>query len=213
MMVKSSLSKPATDSYGPPAPGYGQSPDPSYAQQPPPQQSYGQHPPQQAYPPQEQYQQHPPGPAPGNQPTQFPQANPAQAPHHQGESAPGQPFYAQHQNPSRPGLERAPSGAPSFPPNEPHRQATEPGAAGMGAADRTNEHAAAWEAYYRQQAEAQGQAQQPQQQPYQGEYGASPYPPAGQQQPPQGQRQPSYGQGGHVDGVADQMGRMSVHGS
>ena len=200
----------STDSYGPPAPAYGQAPEPGYAQQP---QQYQQHPPQQPYPVQDPHQQHhAPAAAPEYQATQFPQANPAHPPQsHPSESVPGQPFYAQHQNPSRPGIDRVPSGAPSFPPNEPHRQGTEPGAAGMGAADQSNEHAAAWEAYYRQQAEQQ------QAQPHGAEYGASPYPPVDQQQQ-QGQRQASYGSAppghgqGSVDSVAGQMGRMSVHG-
>jgi hypothetical protein len=168
------------------------------------------HIPQQPYQPQPQAQAHGP-PAPDYQATQFPQANPAHPPHgHPVEgAAPGQPFYAKHQNLFRPGIDRIPSGAPSYPPNEPHRQSTEPGAAGMGAADQS----AAWEAYYRQQAE-QGHPvpQQDQQQGYPVEYGASPYPPQ------QDQRSASYGHGqappgaGQADGVAQQMGRMSVHG-
>ena len=78
----------------------------------------------------------------------------------------------------------------------------------MGAGDQS----AAWEAYYRQQAE-QGH-QVPQQGEYPTEYGTSPYPP--QQQ--QGQRSDSYGHGnvplqqGSVDGVTQQMGGMRVHG-
>jgi hypothetical protein len=75
----------------------------------------------------------------------------------------------------------------------------------MGAGDQS----AAWEAYYRQQAE---QGQQPQAE-YPTEYGVSPYPPQQGQQ--QGQRSTNYGQGqgqGQVDGVTQQMGRMGVHG-
>jgi hypothetical protein len=181
-----------------------------------PQHSQGQVP-QQPYP--VQGQQSPP--APEYQATPFPQANPAHPPHHASDGgAPGQPFYAQHQNASRPGIDRIPSGAPSYPPNEPHRQATEPGAAGMGAADQS----AAWEAYYRQQAE-QGHAP-PQQGQGQGEYpveyGVSPYPPQEvQHQQHGGQRSRSYGHGpapgqgqgqGSVDSVSQQMGGMRVHG-
>jgi len=78
----------------------------------------------------------------------------------------------------------------------------------MGAADQS----AAWEAYYRQQAE-QGHGQPPQQGEYPAEYGASPYPPQHQHD----QRSSSYGHGnapaqGSVDGVTQQMGGMRVHG-
>ena len=80
----------------------------------------------------------------------------------------------------------------------------------MGAGDQS----AAWEAYYRQQAEQGHQVSQQGQGEYPTEYGTSPYPP--QQQ--QGQRSSSYGHGnvppqqGSVDGVTQQMGGMRVHG-
>lgn len=83
----------------------------------------------------------------------------------------------------------------------------------MGAGDQS----AAWEAYYRQQAEQGHQVPQHQQQgEYPTEYGTSPYPPQQHQQ--QGQRSSSYGHGnappqqGSVDGVTQQMGGMRVHG-
>lgn len=82
----------------------------------------------------------------------------------------------------------------------------------MGAADPA-EHAAAWEAYYRQQAEQSGQPYHPQQHDPAAAapvYASSGYP----AQQGQGQRVSSYGAPGprQVDGVTSGMGRMSVHG-
>ncbi|KAK4689366.1 signal transducing adaptor molecule, partial [Tremellales sp. Uapishka_1] len=141
-----------------------------------------------------QYSQHPQSHHPQAPPqnlypsehTPFPQAIPSQH-----ENAAALPYYSAQQN--------APVGAPNYPPQEPSRQdSVEPGAAGLGAGgDPSAEHAAAWEAYYRQQAE---QGYQPQAQ----EYGASPYPAVA-----------SAGSGPGapgVEGVVGGMHRMSVNG-
>ncbi|KAL1407493.1 ESCRT-0 subunit protein hse1 [Vanrija albida] len=168
--------------------------DPYYAQQ------QGQYP----------QQQQPYAPQPGQPPAQSPP----------GEAPPGQPqqphqhYYQQHHG-STTSLQHNPTGAPGFP-TEPQRQNTHPGAAGIGAgADPAADHAAAWEAYYRQQ----GQQPPAQQQGQQGQQPAGQAPqqypfPQQQQQPPAGGQaygQPGYPQHG-VDGVAAGVGRLSVGG-
>ncbi|WOO78542.1 Class E vacuolar protein-sorting machinery protein HSE1 [Vanrija pseudolonga] len=169
--------------------------DPYYAQQ----QQQGQYPQQQPYAPQA-----------GQPPAQSPPVETPQQHAH---------YYQQHQG-STTSLQPNPTGAPGFP-TEPQRQNTNPGAAGIGAgSDPAADHAAAWEAYYRQQGQ---QAQQPGQQP-------APQQQAPQQQQPgqapqqypfpqqaaaagaQAYSQPGYPQHGGVDGVAAGVGRLSVGG-
>ncbi|KAL7421009.1 ESCRT-0 subunit protein hse1 [Cryptotrichosporon argae] len=199
----------------------------------PPQQYYQEYPQyaaqqQQTYPPQPYPAQPQQQPFPSQQhaqqgypahpyPAQFPVTQAAPAPlaspsAHQPSPSPGQPDPAPGQYfhgagaGSTTSLHRAPTGAPSFPPHSPpHRQTTEPGAAGIGAGlSPEEEHRRAWEEYYRAQgyqpgqmppipglegqAQAQAQAQPPlpqQQQQHQAEpYPPQPYPAPQHEQPP-----------------------------
>ncbi|KAI9636935.1 uncharacterized protein MKK02DRAFT_34014 [Dioszegia hungarica] len=248
-------SPPQQSYFPPPQPAhdpYAQAQHPGYPQQPQPQQ----HPSQPIYSPQHapQQQVHPAQYAP--QPTQ--QAFPAPHPsvsvtnlHAQAPAASPDAYYApqpgQHapEYPQQPQgqaqTQRIPSGAPNFPPSEPLRTGTEPGAAGMGAgAEGDAAHKAAWDAYYRQQAEAQaqaqaqGQGQAPRQgsgpspprhqgsdpnagqqphQPSQVPYGQSPYPAAPEQQGHPGAPGYQYPTAHPgVDHLSQSVNRMSVHG-
>ena len=225
--------------YAPPHDPYAQ--QQQYVQQPP-QQQFPQTQPYAAPPQAQQYPQHSSsgdsyGPHDyatpqtqasalyGQQPVQnFPNPNPAPSPQVPGEAAPGQYYRGPSPSGHAPAGAHAPNGAPEYPPSVvPERQNTAPGAAGIGATQ--DEHAAAWEAYYRQQAEAQvqqppasgaqpypavatGQYDAQSAQPQQQAYGASPYANAGP-----GQRLPSYtGSVTSVDAVTGGMNRMSVHG-
>ncbi|WVW79534.1 hypothetical protein I302_101503 [Kwoniella bestiolae CBS 10118] len=209
-------------------------PQPQSQQQAPPQQF----PQQQPYVPQGQGQpQYSPQPQPqaqgypqqspnghmggANAPQAFPQAQPAVAPV---EQQPQLGQYYQQRAVSSTSVNRIPSnnmttpGLP-LPPTEPIRQNTEPGVAGLGAgSDPQAEHKKAWDDYYRQQAQNQlshPQSLAPGQQGYapqhdeaqtQNVYGQSPY-------APQHGQGGQGGQGGQVDGVAQGMSRMSVHGA
>ncbi|WVQ81366.1 hypothetical protein IAT38_003489 [Cryptococcus sp. DSM 104549] len=134
---------------------------------------------------------------------QFPQANPAPAQQEQAHAQAAAGYYQQH-HVSTTSLQQAPTGAPAYPPQAPQRSDTEPGAAGVGAADQ-DANAAAWERYYQQnpherpvgQGHPQGQGQagqryasgagHDQQQQQQGQ--GYPFPQTGQEG--QGQQQPA----------------------
>ncbi|WVQ93060.1 hypothetical protein IAU59_000124 [Kwoniella sp. CBS 9459] len=214
-------------------PAYVQQPQPQPQQSPQPQPQYAQQPQQYtAEPHPHQYatetqphvqypSQHPnvnPAAIGNGLPSQPVQAFPQAQPHHgagSGSSAGGhpeqsfgQPFQYAQRAVSSTSINRVPTAAPGLPPNDLPRQNTEPGVAGLGAgSDPQAEHKAAWDAYYRQQAEHQQQQQYgglPHQQGPEGDgtqnvYGQSPY-------------APQQGQPG-VDGVTSGMNRMTVHGA
>ncbi|CAD6580443.1 MAG: ESCRT-0 subunit protein hse1 [Tremellales sp. Tagirdzhanova-0007] len=180
-------------------------PQEAYAQQYP---DYPQHAPQTQYPQQsdQQYAQY------SQQPQQAFQQQGANASFGQHGDAPGQ-YYDQQPQSSTGNLHRVPTGAPSYPPSDGNRKGTGPGAAGIGAGADPGEHAAAWEAYHRQQAEQSGQPYQS----HQYEQANSGFGGSGSAYPPYGERDqglPSYDgpPSGAVNGIASGIGRTAVRG-